>query len=160
MLIRPAEERDDAAIWRVMEPVIRAGETYMLPREMTAVEAIAYWRAPSHSVFVADVPGEVLGTYYLRANQQGGGGHVANCGYMTAEAASGRGVARAMCAHSLYQAKAQGYQAIQFNCVIATNERAVRLWQSFGFAIVGTSPEAFLHPRLGFVDALVMHKKL
>lgn len=160
MLIRSAEERDDAAIWAVLEPVIRAGETYMLPREMTAVEAIGYWRSPQHAIFVAEDAGEVLGTYYLRANQQGGGAHVANCGYMTAESASGRGVARAMCAHSVDQAKARGFRAIQFNCVIATNERAVRLWQSFGFAIAGTSPEAFLHPRLGFVDALVMHKKL
>jgi ribosomal protein S18 acetylase RimI-like enzyme len=160
MLIRHAGERDDGAIWRVIEPTIRAGETLMLPPEMGEAEAIAYWRSPPHEVFVAEQDGEVLGTYYLRANQQGGGAHVANCGYATAPAASGRGVARAMCAHSLDRARARGFRAMQFNCVVGTNERAVRLWQSFGFEIVGRVPETFRHPRLGLVDTLVMHRKL
>ena len=31
---------------------------------------------------------------HLRANQAGGGAHVANCGYVTADDARGRGVAR------------------------------------------------------------------
>jgi ribosomal protein S18 acetylase RimI-like enzyme len=161
MLIRPADAQDDQAIWCVIEPAIRAGETLMLPRDMTEVEAIGYWRSSEHEVFVAEQEdGEVLGTYYLRANHQGGGAHVANCGYATAPAAAGRGVARAMCAHSLERAKARGFRAVQFNCVVSTNERAVRLWRSFGFETVGCLPGAFLHPRLGFVDALVMYRTL
>jgi RimJ/RimL family protein N-acetyltransferase len=160
MLIRHANEQDDSAIWRVIEPIIRAGETYMLPREMSGAEAIGYWRSPQHEVFVVEQDGEILGTYYMRANQRGGGAHVANCGYMTAPSASGQGVARAMCAHSLDHAKTRDFRAIQFNCVVNTNERAVRLWQSFQFEIVGRLPEAFEHPRLGFVDALVMYRKL
>jgi ribosomal protein S18 acetylase RimI-like enzyme len=111
-------------------------------------------------VFVAESEGEVVGTYFMRPNQSGGGSHVANCGYMTAPWAVGRGVARAMCAHSLEHAKARGYRAMQFNFVVSTNERAVRLWQDFGFAIVGRLPEAFHHPRLGYVDALVMSRNL
>ncbi|MBV8239051.1 MAG: GNAT family N-acetyltransferase [Sphingomonas sp.] len=86
--------------------------------------------------------------------------HVANCGYMTAAAATGRGVARAMCAHSIDHARARGYRAIQFNFVVSTNERAVRLWESFGFAVVGRLPGAFAHPTHGFVDALVMFRTL
>jgi ribosomal protein S18 acetylase RimI-like enzyme len=160
MLIRQACLEDDEAIWRVVEPTIRAGETLMLPRDMSEAEAIRYWRAPEHEVFVAEQDGEILGTYYLRANQRGGGAHVANCGYATAPSASGRGVARAMCAHSLERARVRGFRALQFNCVVSTNERAVRLWQSFGFEIVGRLPEAFLHPEIGYVDALVMFRKL
>jgi ribosomal protein S18 acetylase RimI-like enzyme len=49
---------------------------------------------------------------------------------------------------------------MQFNLVIATNERAVHLWQSCGFAIVGRLPGAFEHPTQGFVDALVMFRAL
>jgi ribosomal protein S18 acetylase RimI-like enzyme len=90
----------------------------------------------------------------------GGGSHVANCGYVSAIWAPGRGVARAMCAHSLEYAKRAGFRAMQFNFVLSSNERAVRLWQSFGFAIVGRLPGAFLHPHLGYVDALVMHRPL
>lgn len=160
LLIRAATADDEAALWSILEPVIRAGETYPLPRDMSRAAALAYWRAPAHAVFVAEQGGAVLGTYYLRANQAGGGSHVANCGYMTAENATGRGVATAMCHHSLAEAKARGYRAMQFNLVISSNERAVRLWQHCGFSIVGRLPEVFDHPRLGYVDALVMVRRL
>jgi L-amino acid N-acyltransferase YncA len=158
--IRPADNRDTAAIWRILEPIIREGSTYTLPPDMSEQDGLRYWRAPTHEVFVAESEGEVVGTYFMRPNQSGGGSHVANCGYMTAPWAVGRGVARAMCAHSLEHAKARGYRAMQFNFVVSTNERAVRLWQDFGFAIVGRLPEAFHHPRLGYVDALVMSRNL
>ncbi len=126
---------------------------------MTREEALAYWLAPAHEVFVAADGNEIVGTYYLRENQSAGV-DVANCGYMTAPAASGRGVARAMCAHSLARAKERGFLAMRFNFVVATNERAVHLWQSMGFDTVMRLPGAFQHPRLGAVDALVMQRAL
>jgi ribosomal protein S18 acetylase RimI-like enzyme len=159
--IRPATESGDSgAIWVVLEPIIRAGETFALPRDLDRDDALAYWMSPEHEVFVAEESGRVLGTYYLRANQKGGGAHVANCGYVTATDATGRGVARAMCAHSLKRARERGFRGMQFNFVVRTNERAVRLWQDFGFETAGRLPGAFLHPALGFVDALVMFRKL
>ena len=96
--IRPATTADDDAIWRTLEPVFRAGETYPIPRDIDRGDALAYWRSPGHAVFVAQEDGRILGTYYLRANNRGGGAHVANCGYAVAAYASGRGMARAMCA--------------------------------------------------------------
>jgi ribosomal protein S18 acetylase RimI-like enzyme len=159
--IRPAEKSDIAAIWGILEPVFRAGETYPLPRGISEADALAFWMANGHEMFIAQGGhGKMLGTYFLRANQRGGGAHVANCGYVTAPWASGRGVARTMCAHSLEHAKARGFRAMQFNFVVSTNERAVRLWESLGFRIVGRLPAAFQHPNLGFVDALVMHRDL
>ncbi|HEX3708653.1 MAG TPA: N-acetyltransferase [Pseudolabrys sp.] len=158
--IRPATPSDDDAIWQIIGPTFRAGETYPIPRDISRAEALAYWRTPGHEVFVAEDGGHIVGTYYLRANQRGGGAHVCNCGYMTARDTFGRGVARAMCAHSLGHAKARGFEAMQFNFVVAANERAVKLWQSMGFAIVGTLPGAFAHPALGPVDAYVMIRKL
>jgi L-amino acid N-acyltransferase YncA len=160
MRIRPAEDGDWPAIWSILEPVIRAGETYALPRDMNEAAARAYWLAPGHAAFVAEAEGEVLGTYYLRANQAGGGDHVANCGYMTGEAARGRGVARAMCEHSLSEARARGFRAMQFNFVVATNGPAVALWTRLGFETVGRLPGAFRHPTQGYVDALVMYRAL
>ena len=110
--------------------------------------------------FVAEQDGVVLGTYYMRPNQAGGGRHVCNCGYMTDAAAPGRGIARRMCEHSLEYARSRGYRAMQFNFVVSTNERAVRLWQSLGFDIVGRLPTAFQHPTQGYVDAFVMYRLL
>lgn len=102
----------------------------------------------------------MAGTYFLQPNQAGGGAHVANCGYATAPRAAGRGVGAAMCAHSIELARALGFRAMQFNFVVTTNGGAVRLWERFGFAIVGRLPGAFLHPTQGYVDALVMYRRL
>jgi len=160
MLIRPARVDDSAAIWSVIGPTIAAGETNAIDRKSTEAEGLAYWLSPGNEVFVAEDEGTILGTYYLRRNQAGGGRHVCNGGYITSAAARGRGIARLMCEHSLNIARARGYRAIQFNFVVSTNERAVKLWQSLGFDIVGRLPGAFDHPAHGYVDALVMFRVL
>jgi ribosomal protein S18 acetylase RimI-like enzyme len=160
MHIRPASRSDANAIWAILEPTIRAGETYTLPIQMSREDALAYWLSPDHEVFLAENSESVLGTYFLRANHLGGGSHVCNCGYVTAPNATGRGIARAMCAHSLERARERGFLAMQFNFVISSNERAIRLWESFGFNTVGRLPQAFRHPTRGLVDSLVMHRFL
>lgn len=160
MLIRKADADDAAAIASIILPIIREGVTYALDPDMAEADALAYWMGADRETFVALDGGIVVGTYYLRPNQAGGGRHVCNCGFMTSASATGRGVARHMCAHALQHARARGFRAMQFNFVISTNERAVRLWQSMGFEIVGRLPGAFDHPREGFVDALVMYQAL
>jgi len=167
--LREAEERDREAIWGILEPVIRAGEAYALPTGMSREDVLAYWFSPGKTVFVAeevqaDGPSvgmrTLVGTYFICANQKGGGAHVANCGYATAAWALGRGVAGAMCAYSLAWGRGAGFLAMQFNFVVSTNLAAVHLWRKHGFAEVGRLPGAFLHPTAGYVDALVMWREL
>jgi ribosomal protein S18 acetylase RimI-like enzyme len=158
--IRPAGPADAEAIWGILRPIIAAGETYALPRDMTRAEALAYWLAPSGDVFVAEWDGVPAGSCVVRANRPGGGAHVANASFATAPDFSGRGIARAMCGHALDHARSRGFRAMQFNFVIASNTRAVALWRAMGFDVVGRVPGAFAHPSLGFVDALIMHRVL
>jgi len=160
MLIRPATSDDAAAIWSIIGPTIRAGETYALPQDMSEADALSYWMGSDRQTFVVVADGRIVGTYYLRPNQAGGGDHVANCGYITDPAVAGQGVARRMAEHSIELARSRRFRAMQFNFVVSTNERAVRLWQSLGFEIVGRLPLAFRHPSLGYVDALVMFRAL
>jgi ribosomal protein S18 acetylase RimI-like enzyme len=160
MLIRPATKDDHDALWGLLEPVLREGETYALDRGMSRDAALAYWTSGERQAFVAVRETRVLGSYFIRTNHPGGGAHVANCGYVTALEARRNGVARALCLHSLEEAKRRGYRAVQFNFVVSTNETAVRLWQSLGFAIAGRLPGAFQHPRLGPVDVFVMFQSL
>jgi L-amino acid N-acyltransferase YncA len=160
MPVRPATPADHDAIWSILEPVIRAGETWALNREMTREEALAYWFAPDREAFVLEEEGRVLGTYFLRANHAGGGAHVANTGYMVAEDAAGRGIGAALCRDSLDRARAKGFAAMQFNFVVSTNERAVNLWHRLGFETAGRLPGAFRHSTLGEVDVLVMYQRL
>jgi GNAT superfamily N-acetyltransferase len=130
------------------------------PRDLTREEALGVWDSPKTEVFVAELDGEVVGTAFLKPNQGGGGAHVANAGYAVAGGAEGRGVAGALCSHTLEQARAHGFRAMQFNFVVSTNVRAVKLWHRFGFKTAGVLPAAFQHPTAGAVDVYVMFRAL
>ncbi|MDV6030703.1 MAG: GNAT family N-acetyltransferase [Phycisphaera sp. RhM] len=159
--LRLFQPDDWPSVWQILEPVFRAGETYPYSTNITEAEARAAWIDVPAATFVAmGEHGDVLGTYYIKPNQADLGSHVANCGYLVGEAARGRGIASTMCEHSQAEAVARGFKAMQYNLVVSTNERAVKLWQHHGFEIVGTLPKAFRHRKLGYVDAYVMYKWL
>lgn len=158
--IRPYEDADLDSVWLIFESIVSKGETYAYDPATDRAGAFDLWIKKPQQTFVADVSGTILGTYYIKPNQPGLGAHVCNCGYMVAEPARGQGIATAMCLHSQEIARSLGYQAMQFNLVVSTNEGAVRLWQKLGYEIVGTIPGGFNHVRHGFVDAFVMYKRL
>jgi ribosomal protein S18 acetylase RimI-like enzyme len=159
--IRLYKDNDWPSVWSILEPVFRAGETYAFPRDISEEEAHKIWVSAPKATYVAvDQEGIILGTYYIKPNQPGPGDHVCNCGYIVAESARGQGIASKMCEHSQREAIAQGFQAMQFNLVVSTNEGAVRLWKKLGFDVIGTIPQAFCHPQHGCVDAFVMYRRL
>ena len=161
MNLRELTEDDWPAVWRLMEPVIRSGDTYPYATEMDETGARRMWLELTDRCYVAvGDEGEVVGTYYIKPNQPTLGAHVANCGYMVAESARGNGVATAMCRHSQQEAARLGYRAMQFNLVVETNAASVHLWRKLGFDVVGRLPGAFRHAEKGFVDAFVMYKTL
>lgn len=152
---------DFAAFWPTFQAVVAAQETYAFDPNISFEAAKQLWcKTPNVSVVAKDEHGQVLGAYYLKTNAAGPGDHICNCGYMVTPTARGKGVARAMCEHSQKQATELGFQAMQYNAVVATNEIAVSLWQKLGFRIVGTVPNAYRHARFGFVDAHIMYKAL
>jgi len=160
MIIREATHNDFEAIWPIFHEIVSAGETYAYARDTSREEAQRLWIGVPRRTFVGEVDGQVVGTYYIKTNQEGPGSHVCNCGYMVSSSARGKGVATALCEHSQVVAVALGYKAMQFNFVASTNDGAVRLWQRLGFEVVGRLPRAFKHPAKGYVDALVMYKWL
>ena len=160
MLIRAATQSDWPAIWAILQPVFRAGETYAVARSISADAAHAMWMDAPTATFVVEIDGAIAGTYYIKTNAAGGGAHVCNCGYVVAEDAQGQGLARAMCEHSQDAARDLDYTAMQFNMVLATNTGAVKLWHKLGFETVGTLPGAFDHPTAGLTDGYVMFKTL
>ena len=160
MQIRPARPEDDDALWSLFQEVVRAGEWFAYDEATTREEALRLWRGPASAAYVALLEDEIVGSYYVRPNQPGRGAHVCNAGYMVAERARGRGVGRAMGEHSLVEARRLGYHAMQYNFVVATNTAALALWEELGLQVVGRLPEAFRHPRLGLVDALVLYRVL
>jgi GNAT superfamily N-acetyltransferase len=156
--VRQATDSDLDAVWAMLEPVFRAGDTYAIDPDISRKDALAYWTR--HHAYVAEEDGTPLGTFYIRPNQQGGGAHVCNCGYVTARGAEGRGVARAMLDFSLGEAKRLGFEAMQFNFVLATNTRAIDTWMRAGFAQIGRIPRAYRLPGGAYTDALILHRFL
>jgi ribosomal protein S18 acetylase RimI-like enzyme len=159
--IRSFKENDWPALWQIIEPVFRAGDTYAFPRDISEQEAYKVWVTVPKATYVAlDEHNTILGTYYVKPNQPGQGDHICNCGYIVAENARGQGIASRMCEHSQQEAVAQGFRAMQYNLVVSTNLGAIRVWKSHGFDVIGTIPQAFRHPQHGYVDAFIMYKQL
>jgi len=159
--IRPLQPEDWPATWRIMEPVVRAGETLPFDSAMDAQGGYAVWVEAALQAFVAvAADGRVLGTYHVKPNGPALAAHVCNCGYVVAATARRQGIGSLLFSHSQDQALALGFRALQFNLVVSTNTAAVQAWQRNGMVIVGTLPGAFHHRRLGFVDAHVMYKIL
>lgn len=160
MNIREATTKDFDQIWPIFHEIAAAGETYAYLRDITKEQARKLWMDKPEKTFVIEDDGDIMGTYYIKTNQEGPGDHVCNCGYMVASEARGRGLATAMCEHSQDRALELGYKAMQFNFVASSNEGAIRLWHKLGFTTVGRLPKAFHHPAKGYIDALVMYKWL
>lgn len=159
LTLRPAVRGDaDAVVWALLEPVFRAGDTYAIDRDIPQEAALDYWF--TERVWLAEAGSAPLGTFYMKANQQGGGAHLCNCGFITAPQARGRGVARAMLNHALEQGRTLGFLGMVFNFVVATNTRAIKTWQQAGFDTVGRVPAAFRTPDGTFADALILHRRL
>jgi L-amino acid N-acyltransferase YncA len=160
VIIRKADSDDYDAIWDIFEAVIQDGDTYVFSPDTPKSDLIKHWLMPHMNTYVAEIDGDILGTYILKPNQIDLGSHVANGSYMVHPNAHRKGVGLAMAHHSLSQAKTLGFLALQFNFVVGTNKAAMGLWKKLGFALIGTVPEAFKHSQLGYVDALILYKKL
>jgi L-amino acid N-acyltransferase YncA len=162
MIIRDVAESDWEQIWPFLRQICRDGETFSYPTDISQDLARDFWllTPPNRTVVAVDGDGTVLGTAKMNANQMGNAGHVASASYMVDPAHSGKGVGRALCEESLRWATERGFRAMQFNAVVASNTHAVKLYESLGFQVIGTIPEGFHHPTLGYVGLHIMHRAL
>ena len=158
--IRRATDADFEAMWSIFVDIIATGDTYPFAPDTPRADALAYWIGPGVTSYVVEAEGRVVGMYKIVRNQPGLGSHVANASFMVAPSYSGKGAGRRMGLHCLREARRSGFRAMQFNFVVSTNTAAVALWQSLGFAVIGTLPGAFRHKELGYVDAYVMYRSL
>ena len=162
MRIRPAVVDDWPAIFPIWHTIVEAGETYAYPTGLKSDAARAMWLEPHpwHVVVAVDDAGTVLGTAKVGPNRPARGAHIATASFMVDPGAHGRGIGRALGEYIVEWARSAGYHGIQFNAVVATNTAAVTLWQSLGFEIIGTVPEAFDHRTAGLVGLHIMYRRL
>ena len=155
--IRKAKDADFEDVWDIFHQVVKRCDTFAFDPKASKEDCRTLWMSPSVHTYVAEFQNKILGTYILRKNQLGLGGHVANAAYMVHHEARGQGIGKAIGNHSIKQQKKIGFSAIQFNFVVSTNLAAIQLWLKLGFKIVGTVPKAFNHQKLGLVDVYIMH---
>lgn len=158
--ILPATRADWPGIWSIFRDVISHGDTYTYAPDMTEEQAQNIWVLHGCRGYVVKHGNEIVGTFTIRNNKPGFGDHVSNAGFMVHREHRGQGIAKAMCAYALREAKKLGYIAMQFNFVVASNKAAVELWQKMGFKIIGTVPKAFRHSTLGLTDVHIMYRSL
>jgi GNAT superfamily N-acetyltransferase len=178
VIIRDATEADWPRIWPFLRQICAAGETFGYPTDISEETARGYWLLPPPDRTVVAVEedgsrggsggrngsgggtGTVVGTAKMNANQGGNAAHVASASFMVDPAHTGRGIGRALCTEALRWAAREGFRAMQFNAVVESNTHAVKLYESLGFRVIGTVPEGFRHPRLGYVGLHIMHRTL
>jgi L-amino acid N-acyltransferase YncA len=158
--VRDATDADWEAIWPIFHRIVGAGETYAYDQEMDEPEARRVWMVPppGRVSVVLGEDGQVVGSSSMYRNRGGPGSHVASASFMVDPDRAGRGAGRALGEDMVAWARASGFRAIQFNSVVESNTRAVGLWESLGFSVIGTTPQAFAHPELGYVGLHVMHR--
>jgi L-amino acid N-acyltransferase YncA len=160
MNIRLAIPSDHETVWQIIRSVISTGDTYVFAPNSSKEKMLNYWFSTDKHTYIAEEDGEVLGTFYLKANQSDLGSHIVNAGYMVSENARGKGLGQSMAEFSLEEARRLGFHGMQFNLVVKTNEKAIKLWLKLGFEIIGEIPDAYRHSELGYVNAYVMYQKL
>ncbi|WP_410209977.1 N-acetyltransferase family protein [Aquirhabdus sp.] len=158
--IRKALQVDFIEMWKIFTKIIQDESTYVFGQNTSFKDAFDYWFGDGINSYVVEEDNRILGMYKCIPNQRDLGSHIANASFMIDPSVKGKGLGKMLGIHCLQKAKKDGYQAMQFNFVVSTNEPAIALWKKLGFTIIGTIPEAFKHQRLGFVDAYIMHRKL
>ncbi len=158
--IRKALETDKNEVWQIIQAVISTGDSYTFAPDSPKEKMLKFWFGEGKETYVALLNDEILGTFFIKANQSDLGSHICNAGYMVSPKARGKSIGRKMAEFSLAEAKQLGFKAMQFNFVVKSNKIAVKLWQKLGFEIIGEIPEAFQHQDLGLTNALIMYRKL
>lgn len=162
--ITEADESHWAGIWEILQPTFNSGDTYAYPPGIAENDAKHYWIECPQRTYVGIYSGQIVGTYYIKPNQPGLGSHICNMGFVVSRErrglGTGTGTGTKLAQHAFDAAKKLGFHAVQANLVVSTNTKAIKLWESLGFSIIGTIPDGFnLHSK-NFVDAFIMYKKL
>ena len=158
--VKKITEDDFDEVWTLIKKIITKGDTYVFSPETKKNQMLSYWCSKSNHTYIVQNDGKLVGTFLIKDNQPGLGSHIANAAFMTEPDETGKGVGRLMSEFALKEAKNLGYSAMQFNFVVKSNSRAIRLWKKLGFLVIGEVPEAFNHATEGLTNALIMYRKL
>ena len=159
--ITKATPEDFDEIWKIFQPIVQDGGTYVYRPDISKEEAYTIWFDKTYNTYLAKIEDEIIGAYVIRPGHRDLGSHISNAAYIVPSKFRGKGYGEMLGKHSIEQARRLGYKAMQFNYVVSTNKVAISLWRKLGFSIVGTIPQAYDHPKLDkMIDIHIMHRKI
>ena len=142
--VRAYTQADLPALIRIWNEVVKDGVAFPQEELLDASSGAAFFAEQTCTAVAEDrQTGHIYGLYILHPNNIGRCGHVANASFAVAGASRGEGIGRLLVEDCLRQAAACGFRGLQFNAVVASNERARSLYESLGFARIGMIPGGF-----------------
>ena len=153
-------DADLPALREIWNEVVREGVAFPQLDELTEDAAREFFAAQDYTAVARDESGRVLGLYILHPNNVGRCGHQANASYAVASAARGRRVGEALVSHSLATGAELGYRLLIFNAVVASNTRAIALYEKLGFVRIGRVPGGFHLKDGSWSDTILLYHTL
>ena len=144
----------------IWNEVVRDGVAYPQLDELDEKSGAEFFAAQSYCGVAEEEAGKILGLYILHPNNVGRCGHIANASYAVSGGARGKHIGEALVQNSLVEAKALGFQIMQFNAVVASNVHARHLYERLGFQQLGVIPKGFLLKDGTYADICPYYKTL
>ena len=159
--VRACEPADVPAMTAIWNEVVEDGVAFPQTEPLAADESEAFFASQTFTGVAVDRDTEeVLGLYTLHPNNIGRCGHLCNASYAVASAARRKRVGERLVTHCLAQASPCRFRILQFNAVVATNERARRPYERLGFVSLGTIPGGFLMKDGHYEDICLYYHEL
>ena len=150
---------DVPAMAEIWNEVVKEGNAFP-QRETLDYEGAKKFFASQTFCGVAEYEGETVGMDILHPNNVGRCGHIANASYAVKSNCRGKGAGKVIVEHCLFIAKQKGFKVLQFNAVVASNVRAVKLYENLGFVKLGTVPQGFENKDGVFEDIILFYHTL
>ena len=158
--IRGYEKKDILEAIAIWNEVVEEGVAFPQTEVLTESSGDEFFSEQTFTGIAFDMDsGRIVGLYILHPNNVGRCGHICNTSYAVKKEFRGKGIGKKLVIHSMEKAKEQGFRILQFNAVVRSNERALRLYEKLGFVKLGIIPGGFLM-KDGTYEDIIPHYRI
>jgi len=155
MIVRAFTKQDIAPMVEIWNEVVEEGIAFPQLNTLNLESGQTFFDSQTFCG-VAEEDGSIYGLYILHPNNEGRVGHIANASYAVSKKSRGKGVGRKLVQDSLVKLPEFSFKIMQFNAVVATNTRALHLYEQLGFKRLGTIKGGFKMPDGTYEDIVPM----
>ncbi len=158
--MRPLDDESLAAAVAIWDEVVEEGVAFPQMDILDTDSGREFFLSQTYTGIAVDTDtDEPVGLYILHPNNVGRCAHICNTSYAVRRDRRGMGIGGILVKDSLSKAKDLGFRILQFNAVVATNTRALKLYEKLGFKQLGVIPGGFLM-KDGHYEDIIPHYRL